>query len=265
MDAVSEEKVPPFPGKSWVGPGDVLQALRALRVVAGDPNRTDKIGEFIASLTGPSANELFEKVWRDPVGRRLLEEGRDLRATLSDRAYLASLPEGSLGRTYHDWTASRSFTAEGLAEAIAGQVPRDFEGPGPTFAARIVDMHDLWHVVNGWDSDVYGEMHLLGYSYAQLGAWSWLLLAMLANLFLVAAGRFEGIGYLRDAIRRGSGAALLPAVEWEAMLPLPLEEVRRRLAIEPPAPYEKLFMNEELDRVRRANPVYRILRAVLPR
>lgn len=31
--------------------------------------------------------------------------------------------------------------------------------------ARVVDMHELWHVLNGWDDDIRGELHLLGYSY----------------------------------------------------------------------------------------------------
>ena len=108
-------------------------------------------------------------------------------------------------------------------------------------AERVVDMHDLWHVLNGWDSDLYGEIHLLGYSYAQLGAWAWLILALIAN-FLVAIrlGRFEGFRYLRTAIRRGRKASLLVAVDWEAMLPLPLEEVRCQLSISDPEPYEKL-------------------------
>jgi ubiquinone biosynthesis protein COQ4 len=231
-------------GKSWIGPAEVAKALAALRVVARDPDRTDKIGEFIGTLTGPSADILFGKIWSDPIGRVLLEEGRDLGATLGNRGYLASLPDGSLGRAYFEWTARRDFTAEGIAEAIRSQVPRELVDPGSTMAARIVDMHDLWHVLNGWDSDILGEVHLLGYSYAQLGAYAWLMLGLLANLPLVLSGRFDGIICLRRAIRRGRSAALLPAVDWEAMLPLPLDEVRRHLRVSAPEPYRRLEVRE---------------------
>lgn len=246
------------PGKTRVGPADVARALAALREVAIDPERTDKVGEFIGTLTGPSAVALFERVWADPVGRAILEEGRDLSATLRDRAYLASLPAESLGRAYLDWTAPRDFTADGIAEAISEQVPRDLSDPGATMGARVVDMHDLWHVLNGWDSDIVGEIHLLGYSYAQLGAWAWLALGLLSNVPLVLSGRLDGLACLFGAIRRGREAALLPAVDWEEMLTLPLDEVRRRLGVRPPEPYRQLRF-EELREMRRRNPLVRLV------
>ncbi len=247
--------------KKRVSPADVAKAVAVLRGIGDDPNRTDLVGEFIASLTGASFGELFEKVWSDPVGRRILEEGRDLRAALSDRAALASMPAGSLGRTYFEWTQARDFDAEGIADVIT-QVPRDLHGPAEVMAARVVDMHDLWHVLNGWDSDIHGEIHLLGYSYAQLGSLAWLLLALLGNGGLALLGRYDGTLYLADAIRRGRKAALLAAVEWETMLPLPLDEVRLRLGVEPPTPYRKLPM-AEFERRRRKSPGWGVLRSVL--
>lgn len=246
-----------------VGPADVLRAIKVLRRLGEDPNRTDLVGEFIASLTGPSALTLFRRVQADPVGGALLAERRDLSITLNDRAYLASLPAGSLGRSYFEWTAARDFTAEGIADAISAQVGRRLEDPRSVMAARVVDMHDLWHVLNGWDSDIHGELHLLGYSYAQLGAYAWLILALLTNLVLATAGRPEGFGYLRNAIRRGRRATLLVAVPWEEMLPLPIDEVRRRLGIEAPEPYRRLAF-AELDEVRRRSLAFKFLRAVLP-
>ena len=109
--------------KKWVGRADVARALGALRGFSKDPNRTDLVGEFIGSLTGPSADALLGKVWNDPVGRALLEERRDLSKTLSNRAYLSSLPPGSLGRAYYEWTAARDFSADGIAEAIRKNGP----------------------------------------------------------------------------------------------------------------------------------------------
>ncbi len=244
--------------KGWVHPRDVVKAFGVLGELTKDPNRTDLVGEFIGLLTGPSADRLFHEVWNDPVGRPILQEGRDLRATLADRPYLSALPTGSLGRTYFDWTSTRDFTADGLAQEISNQVGRELNDPRSTMGARVVDMHDLWHVSNGWDSDIFGEMHLLGYSYAQLGGSAWLILGLIANLILATAGRFEGIGYLRNAIRRGRKASLLVAVDWEAMLPLPLDEVRRQLSIADPEPYRRL-QDDEVDALRKRSPIHRWL------
>ncbi|MBK6737047.1 MAG: hypothetical protein IPG64_03685 [Haliea sp.] len=226
--------------RGWVHPLDIVKAFGVLGELRRNPHRTDLVGDFIGRLTGPSADRLFHKVWKDPVGRRMLQERRDLRATLADRAYLSALPAGSLGRAYFDWTSTRDFTADGLAKEISRQVGRELDNPRATMGARVVDMHDLWHILNGWDSDIFGEIHLLGYSYAQLGGWAWLILGVIANSILATKGRFEGIGYLRNAMRRGRKAALLVAVDWEAMLPLPLDEVRQRLSIAPPEPYQRL-------------------------
>jgi len=244
--------------KGWVHPRNVVKAFAVLGVLSKDPNRTDLVGEFIGLLTGPSADRLFRKVWRDPMGRSILQEGRDLRVVLADRAYLASLPADSLGRAYFDWTSAYDFTADGLAHQISKQVPRELKDPRSNMSARVVDTHDLWHVLNGWDSDIYGEMHLLGYSYAQLGGWAWLILALIANSILATLGRFEGFGYLRNSIRRGRKATLLVAVDWEAMLPLPLEDVRRQLSIAAPETYVRLH-NEEVEVIRKRSPIHRRL------
>ncbi len=249
--------------RKWVGPREILQALRALRAVATDANRTDAIGEFIGSLTGPSATRLYHEVCNDPVGRRLLQDRQDLKTTLDNREYLASLPAGSLGRSYYEWTASRDFNAQGLADAISGQVSRDLADPHSVMSARIVDMHDLWHVLNGWDEDIHGELHLLGYSYAQLGARAWLILGKLTVLILRSSGHREGKAYLRNAIRLGRQAPLLAAVEWETLLPLQLTEVRQRLGVPEPEPYARLAF-AEVERIRDQSTILRALRRMLP-
>jgi ubiquinone biosynthesis protein COQ4 len=248
----------PGADRGWTHPRDFLKAFSALGELTKDPNRTDLVGEFIGLLSGPSSDRLLRKVWNDPVGRSILQEGPDLRATLADRTYLASLPAGSLGRAYFDWTSTRDFTADGIAQEVSSQVGRQRKDPRSNMGARVVDMHDLWHVLNGWDSDIYGEVHLLGYSYAQLGGWAWLMLAMIANTLLATMGRFEGSAYLRNAMRRGREATLLVAVDWEAMLPLPIEEVRRKLSIADPEPYRRL-QEDEIIAMRQRSPIRRWL------
>lgn len=251
------------PRRRRLTPADLWRAMRALGGVIRDPDRTDLIGEFIASTSGSSSLRLYQELMADPRARAVLEEGRDLEATLSDRGTLAALPPGSLGRSYLEWTARRDFDAAGIADAIREQVPRDLGGPFPALAARVVDQHDLWHVLNGWDSDIHGELHLLGFSYAQLGGRGWWILGRLAVFFLSSAGRSDSAGYFRHAMARGRETPTLAGVDWEAMLPLPLAEVRRRLGIDEPVPYQRLEQ-ADIDRLRAKSPVLRFLDHVLP-
>ncbi len=250
------------PRSGWMTPRDLFRAMGALGGAIRDPDRTDLIGEFIASTSGSSGIRLYDELMADPAARAILLEGRDLEATLSDRDALAAMPDGSLGRAYYDWTEARDFDAEGIAEAISKQVPRDLGGPFATFAARVVDQHDLWHVLNGWDSDIHGEVHLLGFSYAQLGGRGWWILGRLAVLFLGSAGRQDTAGYFRHAMERGREARTLAGVDWEAMLPRPLEEVRRRLGIAEPVSYARLE-RADVERLRGRSPVLRGLRRLL--
>jgi len=222
---------------------DLKEARRALQVMSGDPDRVDAVGEFLAAMSGPSLKALFKKVMSDPDARRIMIERRDLLATLGDRERLATLPEGTFGRAYYDWTQARDFTAGGLAEAVH-VVRRDFQCEVDVMSARVTDMHDLWHVLNGWDDDMLGEMHLLGYSYAQLGSSGWLALGTLFNLVLVSTGRLDGVAYFTRAYVRGKRAKALVGVDWEAMLELPLDEVRSRLGVPAPRPYTPLSSDE---------------------
>ena len=62
---------------------------------------------------------------------------------------------------------------------------------------------------------------------------------------------------------RGRKARTLAGVDWEAMLPLPLPEVRRRLGIDEPVPYQRLAP-ADIERLRARSPVLRLLNKVLP-
>ena len=225
-------------GFEWPQPS-LKSALHALEVLSEDPNRTEAIGEFLASTGTDAFRGVFRRVLADPVGRRILCERRDLLAALKDRERLSQLPRGTLGRDYFEWTEARDFTATGLAEIIRPEA-RTFESEAHVFEARVIDMHDLWHVLGGWGSDLFGEMHLIGCSYAQLRSPGWLIIGLLFNLSLVTAGRVDGVAYFLRSYRIGARAKLLAAVDWEQMLALPTSEVRRRVGMPRPKGYRKL-------------------------
>jgi ubiquinone biosynthesis protein COQ4 len=221
---------PPLPRRvEW------REAWRALRTLVADPERTDQVFELIRALSGNAGERLFQRFCADPNGRRLLAERPSLLATLSDLDSLAALPEGSFGRTYAEFMRRERIDAKGLVDAAqAVAEPRDLDPERDWFFQRLRDMHDLWHVLTGYGRDLAGEAANLSFSYAQtrnrgigvivlasavLGPWS-------ASLYWPR--------YLWRAWRRGRRTLPLPMAAYEELLPLPLQEARRRLRIDPP-------------------------------
>lgn len=233
MEHVAQSSAaPPHRRRDWP------RAWHALRSLIEDPERTDQVFEIIGALSGNAFDRAFERFAATREGRRLLVERPSLLAALSDRAALRSMPEGSLGRAYADFMEAGSLEAAGLvaADEMASERLADDRPEDPDrqyFGERLRDMHDLWHVLTGYGRDEAGEAANLAFTLGQV--WN------LGIAAIVAAGAVVGpkdVGltwprYLYRAWRRGHRAALLSAAPYEQLLPLPLEDVRRQLDIEP--------------------------------
>jgi len=216
-----------------------LVAWRALRRLFRDPDDTKQVFVIVGALSGRSGERSFLRFRADPNGARILRERRSLLATLSDRAALERLPEGSLGRTYAEFMGREQISAGGLAEASQeGGRRLDFGEERRIFANRLRDMHDLWHVVTGYGRDLVGEAALLSFSYAQSRNRG---IGFIVGMAWWRAGRDpEGRAFRRlveEGYRRGRDAAWLPAADWEALLARPLDEVRATLRVGEPRAY----------------------------
>ncbi len=219
-------------------PYQPLKAWRALKKSYADPDDTVAVFELLDALSGSSYQRDFDRFAQSETGRRVLDEKRDLLDTLRDRTYLESLPEGSFGRTYAEFTAREQISADGLVEASNGAEydATDIGEDRARFMARYRDLHDLEHVLTGYGRDLRGEVALLTFDLAQ--SWS-LGLAVIVGTALIESDR-EQWRLVREAWRRGKNAAWSPGVDWEALLPLPLEDVRARLSVGAPPAYEPL-------------------------
>ena len=76
------------------------RALRAARILAADPDDLPQVFTIIESLSGDTLDRIGDRMARSEVGRRLLASRPDIVDRLADRAALARLPEGSLGRAH---------------------------------------------------------------------------------------------------------------------------------------------------------------------
>ncbi len=222
-----------------------LRALRAASAVRGilrDPNDTAQVFHLIEALSGPKPRHLVGRFRASRAGARLLAERPRLFARLHDRAALAALPEGSLGRAYLDFMTQGGLTPEGLEDASEALGPARLEGDEAAWIGqRLRDTHDLWHVVTGYRGDLLGESSLLAFSYAQTRTRG---LGVLAAVSLLRAEDPDDRRLILDGLVRGLRAAWLPAVRWEDLLAEDLEEVRARLRVGPPPSYEPLYAHE---------------------
>lgn len=220
-----------------------VEAIRGLRALTANPDDTAQVFRVIRALSGRSFERVFRRVQADPAGARILAERRRLLPTLARREWLRSLPEGSLGREYARFMDAEGISAEGLVEASeqdAPDVPHRLGEEGRVLGERLRDMHDLWHVVTGYGRDLIGEAALLAFTYAQTRNRGIGLIVAYGLYRLWRAGARGAADMVRGGFGRGRGAAFLPAQDWEALLPLPLDEVRRRLHVDPADPYEEL-------------------------
>jgi ubiquinone biosynthesis protein COQ4 len=212
-----------------------LRALRALRELARDPDDLPKVFEIVDNLPGRSPERVLARMRATESGRRLLLAKPDLPARLADRAALFALPAETLGHAYAAFAERAGITPQGIVDAsLAGGVADPGEPPDLRFSGeRLRDTHDLWHVVTGYGTDVAGEVALLAFSYAQTRHPG--IAAICGFTYLHFVPQLNEL--MRDAYRRGQSAAWLPAVEWEQLLALPLDEVRARLRIGAPPVY----------------------------
>jgi ubiquinone biosynthesis protein COQ4 len=220
-----------------------LDALRALRALSRDPDDTGQVFKIISALSGDTQGRMLRRLQKSETGRRLLDERRPLLPVLSDRARLGALPENSLGRAYLSFCERAGITAEGLVAASEEGDFSDRSADELFLAGRMRDAHDLWHVVAGYQTDLIGEACVLAMTVAQAKNPGIALIVVLAYLRPRAEhGRVRAL--LRQAFARGLRAAWLPGVDWEALLPRPLDAVRRELGLSDPPDYEPLWPHQ---------------------
>ncbi len=214
------------------------KARTALGRLIADPERTELVFELIDALAGNSGERLFQRFLRRPDAALLLAEKPSLLASLRDLPRLEGLPAGSLGREYARFMREGGIEAQGLVDASEEADRNEREVPldpdREWFYARLRDMHDLWHVLTGYGRDVAGEAANLAFTYAQTRNRGIGAIVVAAALKGPKSLDLAWPRYLWRAWRRGARASLLPAAHYEALLPLPLSEARRRLGVAPP-------------------------------
>ena len=222
---------------------DWVRAARALRRLFADKEDTTQVFEIMRALSGGTVQKGYKRLLATPEGGRLAYERLELAERLMDRDWLATLPAGTVGAAYADFTSRENLSAEGLADVSRQGLPDneiDLRHPYAWYGRRTRDVHDIWHILTGYGRDSAGELCLVAFSYRQTRGLGWAFIA--GGGYLRARGA-QGAAYrraIREAWRRGGAGAWLPGEDYEALLAEPLDAARRRLGLAPPIAYDAI-------------------------
>jgi ubiquinone biosynthesis protein Coq4 len=194
-----------------------------------------------AALAGLLPDELFERVAafapRWPGVVEAASQGIPSRFELAD---LAACPADSLGGRLHSLVVDDGFDLEVLdrdALGLSGLLP-----PLDYLNTRILQCHDVWHEVAGYDTTGLHEIAISGFQMAQFGHhYSSMFLAMVTTTAAFTQP-VEASHLLYDTVLtaylHGRETPSMLGVAWEEIWDQPMDEIRGRLGVEPYAsPY----------------------------
>jgi ubiquinone biosynthesis protein COQ4 len=218
-----------------------IAAFRAIRGLMRDREDTKQAFLLIEALRGKTTVRQLDRFRRSEAGQAMLVDRPSLLARLSDRASLARMAPGSLGRAYYEFMASEDLSAEGLVEL--SKVQRPLSGDEMIwFRERNREMHDLLHVTAGYGRDPLGEACVLAFSFAQTGQKGFAVIATVAAFRI--GKRLRSLRVPRavfQAYRQGKRAGWLIGADWEHLLDQPLDAVRAQFEVAVPTDYPRIL------------------------
>lgn len=134
-----------------------LEALRALRALARDPDDTGQVFKIVQALSGDTQLRILRRLQASEIGRRVLHARKPLVEALVDRERLRTLPADTLGHAYLRFCERHGITADGLIAASREGDMSALSQDEQFVHARMRDMHDLIHVVTGYQTDLFPD------------------------------------------------------------------------------------------------------------
>ena len=212
---------------------ETLRSLYATMMLARHPQDVKYVFMMGDAQDNIAEGERSRGTIRDPFASHALEElwQRRYHATPYDVEALLRLPAHSLGGAY-----ARHMKANALSPDFYPNVePRHRMH---YLRLRVRQTHDIWHVLAGFDTGMFGEVGLQGFYFAQFTNGQSALIGAGAMLKSVLRGRFADLEMHVDAFcegyRNGQAAESLLAVEWETRWAEPLAALRERYRIATP-------------------------------
>lgn len=164
---------------------------------------------------------------------------------------LARCPAGSLGQSLHHMIVENGYDPEVLdRDAIAlSELPHSLH----YLNARILQMHDVWHLVAGYETTSSNEIAISAFQLAQFGHnYSSMFLAavMAISTFKEPKGFTILMQILAEAWQHGRETPVMMDIEWEKEWDRSLEDIRARHQI---TTYDSIFPADLLESIETAS------------
>src|SRR5579862_116415 len=178
-------------------------ALRAVNALLADPSDTVQVFRLMAALNAGTSERNYRRLLSTPEGGRVAYARVELVETLMDKDWLSQFAPGTVGAAYRAFLERTGYSAAGLAEIgdqVHGNTAR-VDHPYAWFGRRERDVHDIWHVMTGYQADdPLGELCLVAFTYAQTRGTGWGFIALMGAL---KSFREKNGKYARLAVREG--------------------------------------------------------------
>lgn len=229
--------LPPFPGTT--GKREWRTALDALKKLLANGDDTTQVFRIMRALNVGSAASNYAKLIATSDGGRIAYERVELAKRFSDPAFVAQFAPGTVGAAYRHFLETTGYSADGLVEVSRVDDEPDIEHPYAWMGRRTRDVHDIWHVLTGYQADEsLGEACLVAFSYAQDGGLGWAWIALGASLkSRKVTGNWLFTRAVIEGYRHGRKAKWLAGEDYEKLMAEPIDAARRRLGIATPSAY----------------------------
>jgi ubiquinone biosynthesis protein COQ4 len=222
-----------------------VTALRSVLKLVRDKENTMHVFDAVSALAGRNGLNQFRNFTSTAYGRRVVDTPVQIEQVLSDRAFLRSLPDESLGRAYLAFMEGENLTAAGLIDA-AEEAGINFRGETqfPAYSRAFLHQsvnHDLWHVMTGYGRDALGELCVLAFSVGQTGNPGFrLIIAIGAMAQKLEAPGVPILKAIDEGFRMGRAVDYVLQNDVEALLRRPLAEIRADLGFIEPVIYKSI-------------------------
>jgi ubiquinone biosynthesis protein Coq4 len=222
---------------------NLFVAVRAFGGLIRNPHdlrNFEKLEQALLALASARERARIAACYRGSPELRPMLESRFL-STDHDIAALLQCPAGTFGHAYAHFITDNNLSVDYYPRA---EVSDDLM----YFRARMLQMHDLWHVLLGAAPDVPGELEVIGFSIGQLERTlrrerlAVAFFYMMAVAYLTHTAIVRPRAFLTRARRflqgRKTGLELRPffAVQWERLWRVPLEMVRATCVVKASLP-----------------------------